>query len=86
MKSVRYLLIRLDDLTKSDGICQIWQCLHRLGDFKPIRKNDDSNTQYVVHRGSKLPPHTITNTFDIYKFNGTKLTRTKQCITILGGD
>jgi len=85
MKSVRYLLIRLEDLTRSDGF-QIWQGLSRLSDFKPTRKSDDSNTQYVIHRGSKLPSQNISNIFDIYKFNGTKLTQTKQCITILGGD
>lgn len=84
MKSTRYLVTRLEDLNNPDGF-QIWECLSRLGDFNQRgRKRDDFDTKYVVHRGSKLPPRCITNTFPIYKFNGTKLKRTKQSIIILG--
>lgn len=85
MKSTRYLVIRLNDLTRPGGY-QIWDCLHRLKDFKRRKKktSDNLDTEYVVHHGSTLPHLFSVNTFPIYKFNGTTLKRTKNFATILG--
>ena len=85
MKSTRYLVIRLNDLTKP-GDLQMWHCLHRLKDFKRLKKktSDNLDTEYVVHHGSRLPYRFSVNTFPIYKFNGTTLKRTKNYATILG--
>lgn len=83
MKRTRYLVISLDDLKKR-GV-HIWECLPRLADYKQKKlRDDDLNTKYIVHPGAKLPPPCIPRSYNIYKFNGTKLIRTAEKITLLG--